>query len=109
MLNDCNGSDDGSAIEIKVGLDKADFEAIDSAWGALIRALVDHDAGSPGQALAWENGMAKMPQALRDLLPPLARLNELALKAWPSIKDLGVTHLAGQCIPGSKSEGGVRK
>lgn len=92
MLNDCNGAGDSVAVEIKLALEKADFGAIDSAWGALICALVDHDTASPGQALAWENGVAKMPQPLRDLLPSLTRLHDLARKAWPTVKDKGETH-----------------
>jgi len=99
MLIHCNASDERAAIEIQSALEKADFDVIDSAWGVLIRALVDHDTASPGQALAWESGVAKMPQPLRDLLPSLARLHDLALKAWPTVKDKGEKHSGAHTIP----------
>lgn len=94
MLIDCNASNDSAAVEIKLALEETDFDAPDSAWGTLIRALVDHDSGSPEQVLAWESGLAKMPQPFRDLLPPLARLHELSLKAWPTPNDKGEMHSA---------------
>lgn len=87
MSSDGSNSESNATIDIKFRLESVDFEAIESAFGTLIRALADHQAGSPGQALAWENGMANLPQALGDRLPPLARLNDLARKAWPTAND----------------------
>ncbi|WP_157651216.1 hypothetical protein [Dechloromonas denitrificans] len=87
MSSDGSNAENNAIINIKPRSEGIDFEAIASACGTLIRALVDHQTGSPEQVLAWENGMAKMPQALCDRFPPLARLHELARKAWPTAND----------------------
>lgn len=87
MSSDGSNSANNTIVDIKFCSESVDFEALASAFDILTRALVEYQTGSPEQALAWENGMANMPQALGDRFPPLARLNELARTAWPTAND----------------------
>ena len=68
-------------------LESGDPEAICSALTSLIQALVDHRAGSPEQAVAWENALLALPKPLGEFMPSLATLNALAQKAWPDTKE----------------------
>lgn len=88
MSSDGSPPESNATIDIKFPSKGIDFEALDSAFGVLIRALIDHQTGSPEQVRAWESGMANLPHALGDRFPPLARLNELAGKAWPTASSL---------------------
>jgi len=87
MSSDGSNCENNATIDINSRLEDVDFEVIDSTLGTLIRALLDHQAGSPEQVLAWENGMANLPHGLGDRFPPLVRLYELARKAWPAADD----------------------
>lgn len=79
--------DRDACLEIEAGSDNSERSAMDRAVNSLIRALADHQAGTPEQAQAWEAGLAAMPRELRHRLPALSSLNELARKAWPSIEE----------------------
>lgn len=84
MSSDGSNSECNATINLKFHSEDIYFEALASTLDTLIRALVDHQTGSPEQVRAWESGMANLPQALGDRFPPLAKLNELAGKAWPT-------------------------
>lgn len=79
--------DHDACRDIKSGSENLGLSEMDIALNSLIQALIDHEAGTSGQAFAWEAGIARMPQQLRHLIPTLSSLNEFAQKAWPEIKE----------------------